>query len=94
MKYLMIVVALILTIGCHRYSDIDYATKGCDINWKGKCYFKKRIAVKEYDEDTHVNVYTGQDECRLITPDLGCISSLDYLFQIRIHHWTVFSDKF
>jgi len=83
------ILIFLLTIGCHRYSDIDYATKNCDINYKGKCYFKKRIAEKDYDEELHYNFYTNHDKCTLITPDLGCISSFYVDFQIRMNHWVI-----
>jgi len=88
MKYLLIILICVLTIGCHRYSDMDYATENCDIKYNGICFFQNRISAEDYDEDKHFNIFIGDGPCTLITPDTGCISGSDEHFQIRIQQWT------
>ncbi len=72
-KYILFIIVILFT-GCSS-KTVDYATKNCDIAYKGKCYFKKRISEKHYDELNNPGIVIGDNDCYLITPDVGCVPS-------------------
>ena len=74
MRFLYILLFISLfTLGCSANFNGrgDYSTKDCDINYRGKCVYKKRLS-KEEAKDIPI-LYLGYEDCSLITPDDGCI---------------------
>lgn len=69
MKIFIVLTSLII-MGCSAKMT-DYATRDCDINFDGQCYFKKRISI---EKDNGPNVYVGKNPCWMITASEGCIN--------------------
>lgn len=71
MKYFIIFI-LMLT-GCSS-AQLDYASKDCDINYKGVCYFEKRVSDEE--EKEYPRLMFNHKGCKLLTASKGCINPI------------------